>query len=239
MAGTVCRTYALRVLRWRQTLFVHWLVPLEALEPRLPAGATLDLWRGHGVVSLVALELEGPAPQALLDSPMGNLVRHRQLSVRTYVDGPDGPGFVPLETRVDRLSYALSARLAGLPHRLDRHLRYELKDAAVSLRADGVALDGVIAAVPPETLAPGTLERFATARERLYSAQPGDRLDCLTVAHPEWRARPVTLASPLSPPGFDIAIEPASAHVCEDLEVVIEPLRQPLRDADEPTLVPA
>jgi uncharacterized protein len=239
VAGTLCRTYALSVLRWRQTLFVHWLVPFETLAPRLPAGATLDCWRGHGVVSLVALELEGPAPQALLDSPMGNLVRHRQLSVRTYVDGPDGPGFVPLETRVDRLSYALSARLSGLPHRLDRHLRYEIQHAAVSLRADGVALDGVIAAVPPATLAPGSLERFATARERLYIAQPGARLSCLTVAHPEWRARPLSLAHPLPPPGLDVAAEPASAHVCEDLEVVIEPLAQPLRDADEPTLVPA
>jgi uncharacterized protein YqjF (DUF2071 family) len=227
------------VLRWRQTLFVHWLVPPEALASRLPAGVTLDSWRGHAVVSLVVVELEGPAPQALLNSPMGNLVRHRQLSVRTYVDGPDGPGLVPLETRVDRLSYALSARLSGLPHRLDRQLRYEVHDSALTLRADGLALDGVIAAVPPATLAPGSLERFATARERLYAAQPGGRLDCLTLAHPEWRARPVTLASPLPPPGLDVDAAPASAHVCEDLEVVVESLTEPLPDGDEPTLVPA
>jgi hypothetical protein len=227
------------VIRWRQTLFVHWLVPLEVLQPRLPSDLTLDNWRGHGVVSLVALELEGPAPQALLDSPMGNLVRHRQLSVRTYVDGPDGPGLLPLETRVDRLSYALSARLAGLPHRLDRHLRYDVRDAAVTLRADGLALDGTIAMVPPETLAPGSLERFATQRERLYAAQPGERLQRVALSHPEWRARPVTLARPLAPPGLDVDATPASAHVCEDLEVVLAPLGEPLPDADEPTLVPA
>ena len=227
------------MIRWRQTLFVHWLVPLELLQKRLPARLTLDSWRGHGVVSLVAVDLEGPAPQALLDSPMGNLVRHRQLTVRTYVDGPDGPGLMPLETRVDRLSYALSARLSGLPHRLDRQLRYEVREAALTLRADGLALDGTIAMVPPETLAPGSLERFATARERLYAAQPGERLQRVTLSHPEWRARPVTLAQPLSPPGLDSDAAPASAHVCEDLEVVLEPAGEPLPDVDEPRLVPA
>jgi uncharacterized protein YqjF (DUF2071 family) len=230
------------VIRWRQTLFVHWLVPPDVLNRRLPpnpSGLTLDSWRGHGVVSLVVVELDGPAPQALLDSPMGNLVRHRQLSVRTYVDGPDGPGLMPLETRVDRLSYALSARLSGLPHRLDRHLRYEVRDSTLTLRADGLALDGTIASVPPETLAPGSLERFATARERLYAAQPGERLQRVALVHPEWRARPVTLAQSLSPPGLAIDVAPASAHVCEDLEVVLEPLAEPLPDSDEPTLVPA
>src|SRR5689334_14920941 len=98
-------------MRWRRTLFVHWLVPAELLASRLPHGTTLDLWHGHGVVSLVALEVDA-------------LLRYRQLNLRTYVDGRAGPGMTILAARVDRISYALGQRLAGMPCSHDRQLRF-------------------------------------------------------------------------------------------------------------------
>src|SRR5438270_8602707 len=112
-------------MRWRQTFYVHWIVPADTLAARLPRGVTLDLWRGHAVASLVAIDVAGPAPRALLESAVAHLFRYRQLNLRTYVDGPEGLGMTLLETRIDRLTYALGARLAGMPYHLDRQPAHE------------------------------------------------------------------------------------------------------------------
>lgn len=224
-------------MRWRQTFFVHWLVPADTLRARIPAGVTLDRWRGHAVASLVAVDVEGPAPRALLRTPMAQLFRYRQLNLRTYVDGPEGPGMTLLETRIDRITLALGARLAGMPYHLDRRLAFEVRSASLALRARGLAVDGLVADAPPQTLQPGTLEHFADERYRLYAQLPVGRTLCVQLAHPSWRARPVRLQAPLTPAalGLPVDVAPASAQLCEEVEVVVERVTVPA----EPDLEPA
>jgi uncharacterized protein YqjF (DUF2071 family) len=222
-------------MRWRQTFYVHWIVPFATLQERIPRGVTLDLWRGHAVASLVAVDVEGPAPRALLQTPMAHLFRYRQLNLRTYVDGPDGPGLTLLETRVDRLAYVLGARLAGMPYHLDRQLRYDVRGASLSLRAHGLAVDGIVSGAAAETLRPGTLEHFADERYRVYAALPVGRTLCVSLAHPPWRARPVQLEEPLTPAALGLAVDasPVSAQLCEDVEAVVEHMTLPTELQEE------
>ena len=228
-------------MRWKQTLYVHWIVPADTLASRIPRGVTLDLWHGNGVVSLVAIDVEGPAPRRLLQTALAPLFRYRQLNLRTYVIGPEGPGMTLLHTRVDRLTYALGARLAGIPYHLDRRLSYEVGEAAVALRARDLELHGTIDEAAPAPLAPGTLEAFADERYLAYAQLPAGRTLCVQVAHAPWRARAVHLASPITPEalGIPAAVPPASAQLCEDVDVVVEHLAVPAEQAEAPVLAPA
>ena len=217
-------------MRWRHTFFVHWLVPAERLAPLLPRGVTLDLWRGHGVVSLVAVDVDSP------------LFHCRQLNLRTYVEGTAGPGMTILHTRIDRLSYALGARLAGMPYHLDRQLRFDVRIGSLEVRARDLRLSGLVAGTPPMTLAPGSLEHFAAERYRAYQQLPVGRTLCILVAHAPWRARPVRLEQRLTPAAFGLQVDatPASAHLCEDVEAVVADVALPAEEAaDEPSLAPA
>jgi uncharacterized protein YqjF (DUF2071 family) len=219
-------------MRWRRTFFVHWRVPAELLQPRLPRGVTLDLWRGQAVASLVAVDIAG-------------LFRCRQLNLRTYVEGAAGPGMTLLHTRIDRLSYALGARLAGMPYHLDRQLRFDVHTSSLEVQARGLSLSGLVAATPPETLLPGSLEHFAAERYRIYASLPTGRTWCVQVSHEPWRVRPVRLEQPLTPIAFDLALdaEPVSAHLCENVEVAVANLALPSEEAaaieDDPSLAPA
>jgi uncharacterized protein len=228
-------------MRWRQTFYVHWIVPADTLATRLPRHVTLDLWRGHAVVSLSAVDVEGPAPRALLQTPVAHLFRYRQLNLRTYVEGPAGPGLTLLETRIDRPTYALAARLAGMPYHLDRELVYEVRAASLELRARGLATTGLIDDAGATALAAGTIEHFACERYRAYAQLPVGRTLCVQIAHPPWRARPVVLQGPLTPEalGLPVAVQPASAQLCEEVEAVVEHLAVPAEENEETSFVPA
>ena len=222
-------------MRWRQSFYVHWIVPADTLATRLPRHVTLDLWRGHAVVSLVAVDVEGPAPRALLQTAVAHLFRYRQVNLRTYVEGPEGPGLTLLETRVDRPTYAMAARLAGMPYHLDRQLWYDVHAASLELRARGFATTGLISDSGATALLPGTLEHFACERYRAYAQLPVGRTLCVQIAHPPWRARPVVLQEPLTPAplGLPVDVQPASAQLCEEVEVVVEHVALPAEERDE------
>lgn len=228
-------------MRWKHALYVHWIVPPDTLVGRLPRGVRLDPWHGDAVVSLVAIDVEGPAPRRLLDTALAPLFRYRQLNLRTYVIGAQGPGMTLLETRVDRFTYALGARLAGIPYHLDRRLSYAVAESAVALSARGLELHGTIDVGPAAPMAPGTLEAFADERYLAYAALPAGRTLCVQVAHPPWRARPVRLAAPVTPEalGLPVAVPPASAQLCEDVEVVVEHVAAPAEEVEAPVLAPA
>jgi len=228
-------------MRWRQTFFVHWLVPADTVAQRIPRGCTLDRWRGHAVVSLAAIDVEGPAPRAILQTPVAHLFRYRQLNLRTYVEGAEGPGMTLLETRLDRLTYALGARLAGMPYHLDRELVYEVHASSLELRARGLATTGLVLDAGASGLVPGTLEHFACERYRAYAQLPVGRTLCVQIAHAPWRVRPVALQAPLAPAALGLPVEaqPASAQLCEDVEIVVEHVAAPADDVEGMEFAPA
>jgi uncharacterized protein YqjF (DUF2071 family) len=225
---------------WHRTFIVHWLVPPELLASRIPRGVTLDRWRGHAVASLVATDVEGPAPRALLRTAVAPLFRYRLLNLRTYVDGPAGPGITLLHTRVDRLTYALGARLAGMPYQLDRYLRFDVHASSVELRARGLTVAGLVSDVPSRPLPEGALEQFAAERYRAYAQLPLGRILCVQIAHAPFCARPVSLEQLITPSALGLPVDAAaqSAQLCDEVDVVVEQLALPSEAAAEPSLAP-
>jgi len=82
--------------RWCDALFLHYSVDAAALQAKLPAGLTVDNYRGAALVSVVALSECGYAPvcpvalMAWLLQPLRG--SHHVVSVRTYVRPTNGNG---------------------------------------------------------------------------------------------------------------------------------------------------
>jgi hypothetical protein len=87
----------------------------------------------------------------------------------------------------------------------------------------------------------GTLEAFADERYLAYAQLPAGRTLAVQVAHPPWRARAVRLVQPVTPEplGLPVPVQPASAQLCEDVEVVVEHVAVPAEQAEAPVLAPA
>lgn len=76
---------------WRHLLFLHWKVDQDALQALLPAGLTIDVFRGDAFVGIVPFFMCGVRPRFLPQAP--GLSNFLELNVRTYVHDADGvPG---------------------------------------------------------------------------------------------------------------------------------------------------
>jgi len=74
--------------QWCNLLFLHWEVPAEELQKRLPAGLTLDTFGGKSYLGIVPFKMRHVRPWLL--PPLPWLSYFLELNVRTYVKGPDG-----------------------------------------------------------------------------------------------------------------------------------------------------
>ena len=113
-----------------------------------------------------------------------------------------------LETRIDRVTYALGARLAGMPYHLDRQLVLRgARGVARAARARAAHDRSRRAMLGAGELTPGTLEHFACERYRAYAQLPVGRTLCVQIGHPPWRARTVVLQEPLTPAALGLAVD--------------------------------
>ncbi len=77
--------------RWQELLFLHWEIPREAIEPKLPQGVELDTFEGRAFVGLVPFTMKDVRPVGLPSVPW--LSNFHETNVRTYVNVPGvGPG---------------------------------------------------------------------------------------------------------------------------------------------------
>src|SRR5262249_17778400 len=129
----------------------------------------------------------------------------------------------------------------GMRYHLDRQLSYEVRSESLVLRARDLSVEGLLVDAPAQTLVRGTLEYFAAERYRAYAQLPVGRTLCVQIAHPPWRARPVRLITPLTPQplGLPVQVEPASAQLCDEVEVVVEHVTIPAEETEEAVLAPA
>ena len=204
---------------WYNTFFIHWRVPGAQLEPRIPAGLSLDLFNGDAYVSLVALCAIGPSPGLFL--PLSNIfLKYNQLNVRTYVKADTRRGIVLLDTQVDRILPALGARIFGMPYHLAWGLGFNVRDNHVALNTPDIK--GDIDMADPFTPSEGSLESFLTDRFWVYACRAGT-VYCIKIKHAPWRLRPVKLDKmlPSSIIGFSGASEPVSAYIAERVNVSI------------------
>lgn len=174
--------------QWRTLTYVHWPVPITEVAERLPAGLTVDTFDGHAWVGLVPFEMVGIRFGRLPRVPW--LGTFPETNIRTYVNGPDGPGVWFDSLDITRLAPVAVARLTyGLPYnwgkmsitrRLDV-IRYEAKRRWPEA-GPGSKLEIAIG-TPIEQ--PDDLEVFLSARWRLYT-KLGKRLASARVSHEPW-----------------------------------------------------
>ena len=185
--------------RWRDLLFLHWEVPVDAIRATLPAGLEPDTFDGRAYLGIVPFRMEGVRPAFLPAVP--GLSDFPELNLRTYVRdraGVPGVWFHSLDAG-GRLAVAIARTFFHLPYHA---ARMEVRP--------GAAL-----ALP----AAGSLEHFLVERYRLYAAG-GGRLFRGAVAHPPYALRGTEVSrcveSLFAAAGFAAPDRPPDHAVCSD-----------------------
>ena len=175
---------------WRSLTFLHWRYDADAIARTLPKGLTLDTFDGSAWVGLVPFVLAGVQPYGFPALPW--ISEFPETNVRTYVRGADGERGVWFYTlEADRLPAVLLARTwYHLPYRW-ADMTVERAGARVSYRSERSRWFGEgsteIAVEIGDALAETTeLDRFLTARFRLYAAAANGRLAYAPIEHEPW-----------------------------------------------------
>lgn len=189
--------WAIMRQEWNDLAFVHWPVPLESVQDRLPRGLYADRFEGHAWVGLVAFHMQRIGAAGISVPYLGTFP---ETNVRTYVrDAAGRPGvwFDSLDiTRmlpvaVARITYGLpymwsSMQIRRAADRRSYHCRRRWGGPSASSHLD-ITIGPEIA---PTEVSP--LERFLTCRWGLYSRSVG-RVLYAPVEHPEWPLHRATL----------------------------------------------
>lgn len=180
---------------WVDMLFVHYAFPPEALEPHVPVA--LDAHGGEAYVSLVTFCMNRLRPDgtgALGRGLFRAISDHPFLNLRTYVNGPAGPGiYFIAEWISNRLSLPLGPLVYGLPYRLARfsHEKH-LPGGLNRVRARGHRENAETTFARPSrvdgfaTATPGTRAHFLLERYTAYANARGV-LRFFRVEHEPWR----------------------------------------------------
>lgn len=185
-------------MRWANIFFAHWAVAAETVEAALPDGLAVDTYDGTAYLGVVGFRMTNIRPVGV---PLGR--SFPELNLRTYVDGPAGPGiyFFNLDAD-DWLGVPLARWLFKLPY-YRAEMRMERTPEGFRFRSerthDGVppaAFDGVVVPTgPPSEHPPNSRASFLTGRYRFYAASEDGRLYVGTVEHPRWRLQSATLTT--------------------------------------------
>ncbi|NOU28503.1 MAG: DUF2071 domain-containing protein [Polyangiaceae bacterium] len=174
---------------WRDLLFVHWALPLEAVRPLVPPGIELDPWDGRAWVGLVPFQMKRIRPSWL---PQAFAMDFLELNARTYVHYRGRPA-------VWFFSLDASSWLAVRAARTGWSLPYFHAKMATSREGDRIRYDatryqgGARFAVDYEVgerlgpSAAGTFEHFLLERYLLLSTRKGAILEG-QVNHPPYVA---------------------------------------------------
>ena len=163
--------------KWRDLLFVHYRVPVDAMRALVPAELELDLWEGEAFVGVVPFVMEGVRPAFLPEVLALNFL---ETNLRTYVTYRGKPGVYFFSLEASSLLAVKAARWGwALPYfhaamRMDRDgawIEYETR------RRDGDKAPRHYARYRPGKMlgasAPGTFEDFLLERYLLFSIKKG------------------------------------------------------------------
>ncbi len=222
--------------QWRQLLFLHWPVPIAALQARLPAPLVVDTFRDRAYVGLIALTMPTIRLRWLPSTPA--LTRLHTLNLRTYVqrDGREpGVWFFSLDT---------SHPLVVLAGRLGWRLPYHV--AAIQRQREGRTLafrsarrwPGPFPAqfaarcrvgAPLGAARPGSLEHFLVERYLLYTDGGRRGLRVGQVYHPPFALYHATVESldetMLRAAGLALPRTEPLAHYCPGVDTELFGLR--------------
>ena len=218
---------------WTDISFLHWRYDAAVLQARLPQQLWVDQYQGSAWISLTPFLLEnlrGPLMPAL---PW--LSRFPETNLRTYVNGPAGPGIWFFSLDADRLAAVVGARTSfGLPyHWANMSVKHEGHRMHYYSSRGGRAQSRIEVEIGSPLIEPDELATFLVARYRLYSVHAG-QLISVPVEHRAWplhRAAVVYLEQTITAaaaldvknqnpevhfsPGVTVRVGPAAKHRSE------------------------
>ena len=193
--ATAGRPWMMR-MRWRDLLFAHWPMEVEALRPLVPAALEIDTFEGRAYLGIVPFRMEDVAPRGLPAIP--GVSAFPEVNVRTYVRhaGVDGVLFLSLDAG-DRVAVEGARRGFHLPYfhasmSIERdgervHFRSERRDRRGRPASIDVRYGPIGPAAPADA---GSLEDWLTARYRLFAVDGHGRLTRTEIRHAPWALRP-------------------------------------------------
>jgi uncharacterized protein YqjF (DUF2071 family) len=162
---------------WRELLFLHWSVPVEALRPLVPPGLEIDTFEGRAYVGLVPFTMTGVRP--VWAPALPGLSSFHEVNVRTYVhrEGRDpGVWFLSLDAS-NRVAVLVARSRYHLPYRFARmsltrgplgEVRYSSERLWPGPKPATCAMT-YWPTGPAAPAAPGSLEHFLAERYVLYA----------------------------------------------------------------------
>ena len=232
---------------WRDLLFAHWPVPVEAVRRLIPPGLEVDTFDGATWLGIVPFRMAGVMLRPLPDLPW--ISAFPELNVRVYVTRDGKPGVWFLSLDATRLPAVVAARQLfhlpyhwadiditeaseGFDYRCRRRnplpggeggrspsLGEEIGEGRPSLAAHYRPTTPVYAATP------GTLEHWLTERYSLYAVTPNGALFRTEVHHHPWplqqAAAEFTANTISAAGGLPISGPPALLHFARRIDVVI------------------
>lgn len=176
---------------WGNLVMVSWLVDPKLVQERMPPGCSPDLWDGAAALSLVGVDFSNVVVRGI-SWPWHD--RFPEVNLRTYVQGPNGPGVMFLGELVPKLLVAkLARRTYGEPYekrkvRMEKRVRHSEPEAAyewdVGARTFRIS---VRAEAQSHPVPAGSLEEFLLDRGRGYNVFRGGTT--FEVSHEPWTMR--------------------------------------------------
>ena len=189
---------------WRHLLMLNYAVEREVLEPLVPAGTTLDTYKGRAYVSLVAFQF---LKTRVLGVPVPFHQDFEEVNLRFYVRRFSGEdwrrGVVFIKEIVPKPAVAFVARTVYNENYISLPMRSTVStspdgavcDAEYSWKFDGrwTAVRASASGAMREA-GPASLEEFITEHYWGYAAQPDGGCMEYAVEHPRWKVAPVAEA---------------------------------------------
>lgn len=218
---------------------LNYQIEREVLEPLVPAGTTLDTYKGKACVSLVAFLF---LKTRLLGVPVPFHQDFEEVNLRFYVRRFSGDdwrrGVVFVKEIVPKPAIAFIARTVYNENYVALPMRHSVRqndDGSVSqleyfweLNNRWNSLRGSVAGPMRETT-PASLEEFITEHYWGYAAQEDGGCVEYQVEHPRWKVAPITEAKfdcdikGLYDPAFASALSqaPSSAFLAEGSPITV------------------
>jgi uncharacterized protein YqjF (DUF2071 family) len=220
---------------WKDLLFAHWAVPVDAVRRHVPTVLPVDVFDGRAWIGITPFRLHGFRLRSV--PPLPGLSSFLELNARTYVTLDDKPGiwFFSLDAS-SQLAVSAARRFYRLPYfratmsasTSDGSVRYattrrERNARPATFRGRYGPTGDVF------TAAEGSLEYFLAERYCLYTVDKG-RVFRAEIHHKPWPLQEATAEideNTMAPPGIPTDGEPL-LHFAARQDVVIwrlEPAR--------------
>lgn len=218
---------------WWHLLFLHWELPAEVIQGRLPAELELNTYNGRAYVGLVPFTMTGV--RFWWSPPLPGVSRFHEVNVRTYVmprgGGPPGVWFFSLDA-ASLPAVEVARHFWNLPYQWARmSLRREGDRMLFTSQRRGPASAACRIVFQPQDAPapalPGSLDAFLIERYVLYCKR-GAQLLSGRVRHDPYQVCPVRIdelsESLLAASGLPRPEGPPLAHYAAGVRVRVDRL---------------